>query len=188
MISVGVDSDIIAGLRALMPARRLSWAEACSIAERQAIRLLAYAMIDEPFVPSFVISALPGISVERLPGWPTSGMTVRTTAGWQIVLSADEPMSRQRFSLAHEFKHVLDDPSIERLYRHLPKEHRHGRGERFANCFAACLLMPRSWIKRDWCRGLQTLDQLARRYAVSSEAMAIRLAELGLYHPIGRTA
>lgn len=177
---------IVEELRALAPARAINATEAHSIAERQATRLLALMHIDEPPVPQFVISALPGILVEYRAAWPISGMAAAVGAGWRIVLSADESRRRQRFSLSHEFKHVLDDPLVDKLYRHLPKVVRHEQAEAISNTFAACLLMPRPWIKRDWCRGLQTLDALTSRYYVSGAAMAIRLAELGLYHPVER--
>ena len=88
--------------------------------------------------------------------------------------------ARQRFSLAHEFKHILDDPLIDRLSTHLPAGQRHERAERLCNYFAACLLMPRAWVKRDWCEGRQSTHDLARRYYVSYEAMTTRLSELGL--------
>ena len=79
-----------------------------------------------------------------------------------------------------EFKHVLDDPVIERLFSHLPAGQRQERAERLCNYFAACLLMPRPWVKHDWCSGLQNVRSLARRYYVSPEAMTTRLSELGL--------
>jgi hypothetical protein len=174
------DHDAIAALRALLPKRAMSWAEAHSVAERQAIALLALLHVDEPPVPQFVIASLPGIVVDWRRGWPVSGMAVRARSHWRIVLRADEPRQRQRFSLAHEFKHILDDPHIERLYTHLAPKGRAERTERLCNYFAACLLMPRAWIKRDWAGGLQTVRDLARRYYVSHEAMSTRLSELGL--------
>ncbi len=174
------DIDVIAALRQLQPARAVTWTEAHSVAERQAALLLDLQHIDEPPVPQFVIASLAGILVDWCEGWPTSGMAVRTGALWRIVLKAEESRLRQRFSLAHEFKHVLDDPVIDRLFTHLPPEHRQGRAERLCNYFAACLLMPRPWIKRDWCSGLQKTAVLARRYYVSIEAMSTRLSELGL--------
>jgi len=174
------DRDVIAALRALLPARGVTWSEAHSVAERQATVLLRLLFIEEPPVPQFVISSLPGIVVDRREGWPTSGMAVRLPSHWRIVLKADEPRQRQRFSLAHEFKHVLDDPIIERLHAHLSADGRHERIERLCNYFAACLLMPRAWVKRDWCAGIQRPGVLARRYYVSTEAMTTRLGELGL--------
>ena len=180
------DEDAIAALRALLPGRAMSWAEAHSVAERQATALLRLLNIDEPPVPQFVISSLPGIVVDWRADWPVSGMAVRARTHWRIVLRADESRQRQRFSLAHEFKHILDDPHVERLYAHLAPGDRKQRVERLCNYFAACLLMPRAWIKRDWCSGLQKISGLARRYYVSNEAMSTRVAELGLTEQVGR--
>jgi hypothetical protein len=184
--------DVIARLRGLLPRRPLTWSEAHAVAELQASLLLKLLYIDEPPVPQFAISSLRGIVVDRQANWPTDGMAVRAPHHWRIVLNADGSRQRQRFSLAHEFKHVLDDPWIERLHAHLSLEGRHQRAERLCNYFAACLLMPRAWIKRDWCRGLQRPTELARRYYVSVEAMTTRLSELGLapmtlaFEPSGR--
>jgi len=174
------DTDAIAVLRGLLPGRAMSWAEAHSVAERQATTLLELIHIDEPPVPQFVISSLPGILVDWRADWPTSGMSVRARSHWRIVLKADEPRQRQRFSLAHEFKHVLDDPLIDRLYTHLAQKDRQERAERLCNYFAACLLIPRAWVKKDWGLGMQRTRDLARRYYVSHEAMSTRLSELGL--------
>jgi hypothetical protein len=174
------NTDAIAQLRALLPTRALTWAEAHSVAERQAALLLELLFITEPPVPQFVIASLPGIFVDWRRDWPTSGMAVRIQNHWRIVLNEDEPRQRQRFSLAHEFKHVLDDPVIERTHAHLKAHRRRERAERLCNYFAACLLMPRPWVKHDWCGGTQSVSTLARRYYVSEEAMATRLSELGL--------
>lgn len=178
------DEDIIVRLRELQPKRPTSWAEAHAIAERQATRLLTHFYIDEPPVPQFVITSLAGVSVDWRAAWPTSGMAIRGKHLWRIVINGDEPRQRQRFSLAHEFKHVLDDPVIERLHAHLAPEDRQRRAERLCDYFAACLLMPRAWIKRDWCGGLQRTERLARRYYVSLPAMTTRLSDLGL-GPLG---
>jgi hypothetical protein len=174
------DSDLLPQLRTLAPRRMMSWAEEHSIAERQAALLLDLARIEEPPVPLFVISSLPGLEVEWRKDWPISALAVRTPSHWQVVISAEEPRWRQRFSLAHEFKHIIDDPIIDRVHGHLSSDERDERAERICNYFAACLLMPRPWIKHDWYGGIQSAAQLARRYYVSTEAMTTRLSELGL--------
>ena len=173
-------ADAIRALRQLMPSRALTWAESHAVAEWQATLLLQLSQVDEPPVPQFIISSLPGIVVEWRQGWPTSGSAVETRSHWHIVIAGDDPRWRQRFSLAHEFKHVLDRPMIDRLFTRLPRWQRAQRAERLCNYFAACLLMPRAWIKRDWCSGLQRVPELARRYYVSEEAMSTRLSEIGL--------
>lgn len=185
-LALVADTDAIIVLRSLLPGRAMSWSEAHSVAERQATTLLRLFHVDEPPVPQFVISSLPGIVVDRRHGWPTSGMSVQTGRHWRIVLRADESRQRQRFSLAHEFKHVLDDPLIDRLYTHLSPTGQKERTERLCNYFAACLLMPRAWVKRDWCEGLQRTRELAWRYYVSHEAMNTRLCELGLTIDMGK--
>jgi predicted transcriptional regulator len=174
------DINIISILRQLLPDRAMTWSEAHSVAERQATLLLQLVHATEPPVPQFVISNLPGVMVDWRPDWPTDAMSFKTDSFWRIVIRSNDVVPRQRFSLAHEFKHVLDDPVIDRMSQHLPVERRNERAERLCNYFAACFLMPRGWIKRDWCSGHQKLRELARRYYVSEEAMSTRLSELGL--------
>ncbi len=166
-LSLVSDSDVLPRLQALAPKRVLSWAEDHAIAERQATLLLKLWGIAEPPVPQFVIASLPGIVVEWRRDWPISGVSIQTRSHWQIVISGEEPRWRQRFSLAHEFKHVIDDPVIGRTHQHLPAPARSVRAERICDYFAACLLMPRPWIKRDWCGGMQNSFLLAKRYSVS---------------------
>lgn len=182
-------TPLLARLRELVPHRGLSPAEAHQVAERQAAVLLAHAGIEHPAVPETVVMELPFVAVTRRQGFPTSGMATQTDAGWVIVLRADEAKVRQRFSLIHEFKHVLDDPFIEWLYPTRDGYSPEDRAERICDYFAACVLMPRMWIKRDWAGGgIQDIDRLARRYQVSRVAMAVRLAELKLLPPTPRCA
>jgi Zn-dependent peptidase ImmA (M78 family) len=174
------DSDVLDQLRALVPKRPLIWTEAHSVAERQAMLLLGLMNVPEPPVPQFVICNLPGIIVDWRTDWPADGTSIKTRTHWQIVIRSSDIVQRQRFSLAHELKHVLDDPVIDRLYSRLPADLRHERAERLCNWFAACLLMPRPWLKRDWYGGIQRVRELAKRYFVSEEAMTTRLSEIGI--------
>jgi hypothetical protein len=180
------DGDVVARLRELMPERKLSLAEARAIGERQAGLLLDLWNVTEPPVPQFVIAQLPGIHVDWLREWPTSGVAIKRRTHWQIVLNRGDSRQRQRFSLAHGFKHILDDPVIARLHAHLKPHRRESRAEQFCNYFAACLLMPRPWIKHDYYGGIQNVRHLAARYFVSEEAMTTRLSELGLAHTVRR--
>jgi Zn-dependent peptidase ImmA (M78 family) len=182
-------AGLLARLRELIPHRGLSPAEARYVAERQAALLLAHSGTEKPAVAETVVTDLPFVSVTRRPGFPTSGMATQTDSGWVIVLRAEEAKNRQRFTLLHEFKHVLDDPFIERLYPTRGGYSPEDRAERISDYFAACVLMPRMWIKRDWAGGgIQDIDRLARRYQVSRVAMALRLAELRLLPPTPRCA
>jgi hypothetical protein len=185
---VADDLDVIAELRAMVPKRAITWSEAHALTERQAARLLDLLYIDEPPVPQFVISSLPGVVVDWQSDWPTSGMSVEGPHHWRIVLQAREPRVRQRFTLAHEFKHVLDDVMIDVMNQHLPPARRPRRAEQLCDYFAACLLMPRPWVKHDYYGGLQRPGALARRYYVSRGAMTTRMRQLGLLPAVWVTA
>jgi Zn-dependent peptidase ImmA (M78 family) len=182
-------AGLLRRLRALVPRRGLSPAEARQIAERQAAILLASADITEPAVPDELVTDLPFITVTRRADFPTSGMATETRAGWVIVIRAAEAQVRQRFSMVHELKHVLDDPFIEWMYPTRGSYGPEDRAERICDYFAACVLMPKMWIKRDWgSGGIQDIAKLARRYRVSQVAMAVRLSELRLLPPTPRCA
>jgi Zn-dependent peptidase ImmA (M78 family) len=182
-------AGLLARLRELVPRRGLSPAEARQVAERQAAILIAYAAVEKPAVDESIVTDLPFLAVTHRPGFPTSGMATQTDSGWVIVLRAEEAKVRQRFSLIHEFKHVLDDPFIEWLYPTKNGYSPEDRAERICDYFAACVLMPKMWVKRDWASGgIQDIARLARRYRVSQVAMAVRLAELHLLPPTPRCA
>ncbi|MDP9350918.1 MAG: ImmA/IrrE family metallo-endopeptidase [Chloroflexota bacterium] len=173
-------SSVIAELRELVPHRAINPIETAGLAERQATRLLKLTGITEPPVPEFVIADLPRIRVERQAPMPFSGATHWAKGYWLILLNADEPYVRRRFSLAHEFKHILDHPYIDRLYPDTPQLSSPDRAEQACDLFAACLLMPRVWVKRAWYGGTTPVATLAREFAVSQTAMRWRLEQLGI--------
>jgi hypothetical protein len=179
-------SGLLERLRSVVPQRALTPNEALHVAERQAALLLASLGVGAPPVPQRALAELPFLSIDHRPGLPTSGMATRTDSGWVIVLKSDEPSFRKAFSLAHELKHVLDDPFIEWLYPRTQLQSAHERAELICNYFAACLLMPKKLVVKDWCSGVQGLERLASRYRVSRQAMSIRLFQLGLLAPTPR--
>jgi hypothetical protein len=173
--------SIVASLRALMPNRPLSTADALRIAELQAARLLELTNTTEPAVPDGVIGDLPRIKVRHVSPLPMSGYTAWSRSHWLIVLNGGESPLRQRFSLAHEFKHILDHPFIDAAYTRLPGPPTSDWSERICDYFAGCVLMPKAWVKNVYCnQGVQDLPTLARRFAVSQAAMRVRLLQLGL--------
>lgn len=177
-------AKVIQQLRDLVPLRPLGLIEAMRVAELQANRLLALSGIEEPLVPDTVITKLPRVQVERLTPSPVSGAVQWTRGRWLIVVNGAEPVGAQRFSLAHELKHLLDDRFIRLLYPPAEGFTRHERGELACDYFAACLLMPRAWVKQHYCdEDVQELSRLARRFGVTRTAMQARLQQLGLVQP-----
>jgi len=174
--------SVLQQLRQLTPDRPLTDREARSIAERQAARFLLLSGISEPHVPATIITDLPRVSVEVRRGLPKSGVTFWDNRAklWRIWIRAHDVPVRQRFSLAHELKHVIDNEIITFAYPAIDHRTSRQRSERICDYFAACLLMPRPWVKRAWAMRVQQLDALSEVFGVSNEAMARRLSDLGL--------
>ncbi len=178
---------VLQSLRALVPARGLQHHEAQGVAERQAMRLLAILEQREPPVNVGLIAELPRIEVRVVPHRDIAGLSgmsqwLKQQSRWLIAINRDDSQTRRRFTLGHEFKHVLDNPYINVLYpeSEYAKQTADERAERMCDYFAACLLMPRPWVKRLWAQGVQDAAVLAATFNVSPAAMDRRLQDLGL--------
>lgn len=181
--------DIVASLRALMPNRALSFEESLRLAELQANHLLKYFKCEGPPFRDELIAELPRIEIRRVIDLFTEGVTRWHRGKWQINIRATDTPTRQRFTLCHEIKHILDASIEDIIYGHLPRNHaRDMEIEAICNAFAAALLMPKKWIKRAWSQGMQNVATLAWYFEVSPQAMQIRLQTLGLTMPVPRCA
>src|SRR5215212_733601 len=179
---------VLAILRAKAPRRALDLREAAQVAEWQATALLELAALTEPPTPASLIAQLPRVLVQSDVDLPVSGCTSWQSGRWLIILNAAEPLVRQRFSLAHEFKHVIDHRFRHELYVDRPGLSAEVQAERAADYFAACLLMPKRWLYRAWTDGHQRISELSRMFSVSPQAMAHRLEHLGLRLPLDSSA
>lgn len=162
-------------LRALSPNVRLTRDDARVIAEQQANKLVellgASAGIHESH-----IADLPRIRIIR-EALPTSGLSYWNGVEWIIVLNESESPTRQRFSLLHEYKHVIDHGQQQTLYAS------EREAELAADYFAACVLMPKRDLKRIYCTVTQRVEALADYFGVSPSALRIRLEQTGLTEP-----
>ena len=162
-------------LRALSPNVRLTRDDARVIAEQQANKLVellgASAGIHESH-----IADLPRIRIIR-EALPTSGLSYWNGVEWIIVLNESESQTRQRFSLLHEYKHVIDHGQQQTLYAS------EREAELAADYFAACVLMPKRDLKRVYCTVTQRVEALADYFGVSPSALRIRLEQTGLTEP-----
>jgi Zn-dependent peptidase ImmA (M78 family) len=172
--------SVLALLRGLVPQRQLTFNEALRIAELQANHLLEHFSINTTSVPDEIISELPRIKIERERSLPVSGSAHWNGRYWIITVNASEHWLRQRFSLMHEFKHILDHTANDFLYRDHAGGGADQQAERVADYFAACLLMPKRVVKRLWCQGHQDLADLSNLLRVSPAAVRYRLDQLGL--------
>ena len=171
--------SVLGALRALVPHRAVTPTEALRVAELQAARLLQLWDIHHGPVPSELVTELPRIQVIRA-ALPVSGSSHWSGTEWIITLNADEPWARRRFTLMHEFKHILDHGHADRLYVDSPRQTAAQQAELVADYFAGCVLLPRRLLKRAWGEGVQTPAKLARAFAVSPLAAEVRLRQVGL--------
>jgi len=101
-----------------------------------------------------------------------------------IYLSASDHPNRQRFTCAHEVGHVVkheNDGDFEFVdYRDMTASMGIDEDERYANAFAAALLMPEAQVRRLRQLGMNEAD-MSVQLGVSEAAMVNRLKNLGLY-------
>lgn len=171
---------VIAALRDLAPLRPLSREEALALAERQARLLLHLTQVTEAPVPGAAIAELPRIEVDHVSPFPVSGATHWVSGTWRVIINSSEPVTRQRMSLAHELKHIIDHPFVKLLYAAEKGDERHKWIEQVCDYFAGCLLVPRAWLRRAYLDDSPDVDDLARHFGVSRAAITTRLSQTGL--------
>lgn len=173
--------NAIAECRLMCPNRVLAPWEARSIAERQAHRLHALLRITEPPFPIEAVETLPRVEVHYVSSPRLSGAISWRRGKWRILINRNESRGRQMFSLGHEVKHMIDHPLRETIFKNSRFGSAEMAAERAADYFAACLMMPRPWVKRCFYdEGFQDPRVLARRFRVSAPAMRFRFDQLGL--------
>lgn len=174
------DPSVLSTLRSLIPNREVhSLAEAKQVAEHQAIRLLQLHNIEAGPIPVEFIAELPKIEIELVEA-PVSGASFWNGNTWIIQLNKHENYSRQRFTLAHEYKHIIDHNRADQLYLGTKALSAADQAEQAADYFAGCLLVPKLLLKRAYYGGMQRPSALANHFQVSEIAIFVRLRQTGI--------
>jgi len=128
-----------------------------------------------------------------------SGALIRSDDSVVIAVNSAQHENRQRFTIAHEIGHFLlhkgtrvhFDDDFRVNYRKADTTGLATVDEMEANWFAAALLMPAKFLKKDWLRlrlenhaAPSAIQSLAVRYKVSSKAMELRLVNLSFISPV----
>jgi len=126
------------------------------------------------------------IRISKAPSEEFSGILIRKENRALIGINDEEPINRQRFSIAHELGHFLLHKNKFAFvdYREKKDVLIHNHKEREANIFAAAILMPEKPLKDDLKEKKYEIteydvQELAHKYQVSYQAMQIRLINLG---------
>jgi Zn-dependent peptidase ImmA (M78 family) len=167
--------------------------------------LLSRHNVQKPPIPVKDIATLEGLHVVQthLSGG-VSGALIGSNGASVIAVNESHHPNRQRFTIGHELAHhfLIHGAEQEHLDWQFTVLRRDGKSseatdanEIEANFFAASLLMPKDFLRRDVAQlarfngeaelGENDIRSLARRYEVSQLAMSYRLVSLGLIDPNG---
>ena len=91
-----------------------------------------------------------------------------------IGFNSNHPWCRRRFTIAHEIGHLL----LEHTCNKNQDDGSHNETE--ANIFASELLVPTSFIKKDYTK-MQNIQTLSKMYRVSDQALSMKMIELRLF-------
>lgn len=167
----------------------------------KALEVLHRFGVTAPPVDPMRIASLAGVEVRFEPfedeREDVSGVLVRDTSAPEravIGINSLHHPNRQRFTAAHELGHyflhsgpLFVDGGKMRDFRDKQSAQATEPREIEANTFAAALLMPEAWLRVDLRAAAapteEAIEELARKYRVSTTALTLRLVNLGLIHP-----
>lgn len=164
--------------------------------ELAAEKVLAQFGITSPPVPVRELAEhLGAVVLEEALDQGVSGILYRQDDGpTAIVVNAKHAPVRRRFSIAHELGHLQMHAGRPVIVDHMVRGRVNMRDERSslatsreeidANGFAAALLMPAAWISAamensEHQQANRLVETLAKQYDVSTQAMELRLINLG---------
>lgn len=164
-----------------------------SLISREVNDLLARAKIETPPVPVEDVAKLVGARIKYNNFQnEISGLLLRRNNAVVIGVASEQSLARQRFTIAHEIGHLLlhngEELHVDADFRVNLRSSASSRADDVieieANTFAATLLMPAEFIKKDIARmqidaeDSEQIDQLAAKYGVSAQAMTFRLLNI----------
>lgn len=172
-------TSTLGSIRAVTPQRIVSFDEALRVAELQASKLLDQLDPGQDGLRDYHLDSLPRVCVvyENL---PVSGMSYWNGQTWVVAISKSDGLVRQRFTLLHEFKHIIDHGRTDRLYTGDTRRTADQQAEAAADYFAGCALIPKRLLKAAWGHGIQRVSDLAAHFGVSQQAIEVRLSQTGL--------
>lgn len=150
------------------------------IAEDQGHELSRLLNPSSGILPTALLERIPRIKIVTAPALPVAGSAHWDGTSWVVTLNGSQSRRRQRWTLLHELKHVVDHPYREQLYGSLGDAHAFETAERCADLFAACALMPAWAVKQAWASGNRAPSWFASHFSVTTAAAAYRLHQLQL--------
>lgn len=144
---------------------------------KEAQRVLKEVGITEPPVQLGRLTEFYVFVIEQM-DWPEKYAGRLDRGERKIRVNQHHGKEKQRFTVSHELGHYFIHRDVDTFVDD-EKTNSDDEREKEANKFAAELLMPTAWVKRDYGM-MPNPDALALKYEVSRQAMYIRLMEVRL--------
>ena len=160
---------------------------------REVQALLDKANVNASPVPVEAIATMLGARIVKSDfNNEVSGILIRKDGDIVIGVAKEQSKTRQRFTIAHEIGHLIlhegEDVHVDKDFRVKLRSQVSSAAidvdEIEANAFAAALLMPETLLMKDIKKlaidfdDASQIDNLAKRYNVSGQAMTFRLLNL----------
>lgn len=181
-------SSVLATLRSLIPESTLTLAETLQLIDAQAAALRALAgASDTPCFPESFVTDIPSLRLDET-SLPLHGYSFwdPSQSRWVICRRSADTTAERRFTLLHEFAHILWHSHEAELFPGLSEPTRKRLAEHAADMFAREVLMPRRLVKSAYCDGVRSSAQLAAHFNVSAKAARSKLAQMDLGGPFPR--
>lgn len=159
-------------LRRLLPAKPIDLEELLDLIRELASELRRVSEVDTDRLPHTVVTDIPSIHAEYTT-MPVAGYAYWDTDDkrWVIRINQDEAIEDRRFTLLHEFAHILWHNYESCLFSGLNHDNRRRLAEHAADLFAGEALIPTALLKRHYAAGLRDVEALAEHFAVTPDAI-----------------
>jgi hypothetical protein len=105
------------------------------------------------------------IEVRKIPMKAHHGAIWRLSDCWVVQLNANDTPARQRFTLYHEFFHILAHGKATPVFKKTSSSPEGSFNELLADHFAAIILMPEKQVEEKWAE-VKDMDQMAAIFDV----------------------
>ena len=152
------------------------------LVRRLANSYLDKVKIDHPPVPGDIIKNaghdLP-VEIRLVPLKAHHGAVWQLNDSWVIHLNRNDTLARRRFTLYHEFFHILAHFKAKPVFQKAPSSVEGVFNEVLADQFSAVLLMPEEWVVKMWPK-VKDVGKMAALFTVPETVMYCSLKFRGL--------
>lgn len=119
-----------------------------------------------------------GVEVRLVPLKAYHGSLWRSQGKWIVQLNVNDTPARRRFTIFHEVFHIRAHLETTPVFAKVGSS-KASFSESLADYFAACVLAPPHWVKKEWTK-FKDIRQMAAHFNVPYFVMLVMLKRVGL--------